>query len=52
MSKSTKIGHKIRKNSKWGFSKSQLIKTNNGDPVLKSENTNNYLEYRFGVGVS
>jgi hypothetical protein len=29
-----------------------IIKTNNGDPVLKSENTNNYLEYRFGIGVS
>jgi hypothetical protein len=29
-----------------------LIETDNGLPVLKSENTNNYIEYRFGIGVS
>jgi len=29
-----------------------IIKTDNGLPILKGENTNNYIEYRFGIGVS
>jgi len=29
-----------------------VIKTNDGYPVLKEENTNNFIEYRFGIGVS
>jgi hypothetical protein len=29
-----------------------IIKTDNGFPILKGENTNNYIEYRFGIGVS
>jgi hypothetical protein len=29
-----------------------IISTNDGLPILKSENTNNYIEYRFGIGVS
>ena len=28
-----------------------IIKTSDGDPILKSENTSNYIEYRFGIGV-
>jgi hypothetical protein len=28
-----------------------VITTQNGLPILKSENTNNYVEYRFGIGV-
>jgi hypothetical protein len=28
-----------------------LIVTEDGLPILKSENTNNYIEYRFGIGV-
>jgi hypothetical protein len=28
-----------------------LISTQNALPILKSENTNNYVEYRFGIGV-
>jgi hypothetical protein len=28
-----------------------LISTQNALPILKSENTNNYIEYRFGLGV-
>lgn len=27
------------------------IKTSNGYPILKAESTNNYIEYRFGIGV-
>jgi hypothetical protein len=29
-----------------------IISTDDGLPILKSENTNNYIEYRFGIGVS
>jgi hypothetical protein len=29
-----------------------VIKTDNGLPILKQENTNNYIEYRFGIGVT
>jgi hypothetical protein len=29
-----------------------VIKTDNGLPILKQENTNNYIEYRFGSGVT
>jgi hypothetical protein len=29
-----------------------LITTNDSYPVLKEENTNNFIEYRFGIGVS
>ena len=29
-----------------------IIKTDDGLPILKGENTNNYIEYRFGIGVS
>ena len=29
-----------------------VIKTDDGNPVLKEENTNNFIEYRFGIGVS
>lgn len=29
-----------------------VIKTDNAQPILKEENTNNYIEYRFGIGVS
>jgi len=29
-----------------------LIKTDNALPVVKKENTNNFIEYRFGIGVS
>jgi hypothetical protein len=28
-----------------------IITTDNGLPILKAENTNNYVEYRFGIGV-
>lgn len=28
-----------------------VIETNDGDPILKAENTSNYVEYRFGIGV-
>jgi hypothetical protein len=28
-----------------------IITTEDGLPILKSENTNNYVEYRFGIGV-
>jgi hypothetical protein len=28
-----------------------LIVTEDGLPILKAENTNNYIEYRFGIGV-
>jgi hypothetical protein len=28
-----------------------IISTDNGLPILKAENTNNYVEYRFGIGV-
>jgi hypothetical protein len=28
-----------------------VITTQNGLPILKAENTNNYVEYRFGIGV-
>jgi hypothetical protein len=28
-----------------------VITTEDGLPILKSENTNNYVEYRFGIGV-
>ena len=28
-----------------------VIETNDGDPILKAENTSNYIEYRFGIGV-
>lgn len=28
-----------------------IITTENGLPILKAENTNNYVEYRFGIGV-
>ena len=30
----------------------EYIKTDNGYPVLKEENSTNYIEYRFGLGVS
>lgn len=29
-----------------------VIKTDNALPILKQENTNNYIEYRFGIGVT
>ncbi len=29
-----------------------VIKTDNALPVVKKENTNNFIEYRFGIGVS
>lgn len=29
-----------------------IIRNDNAYPVLKSENTNNYIEYRFGIGVT
>jgi hypothetical protein len=29
-----------------------VIKTDDGNPVVKEENTNNFIEYRFGIGVS
>lgn len=29
-----------------------IISTDDGQPILKAENTNNYIEYRFGIGVS
>jgi hypothetical protein len=29
-----------------------VIATDDGTPVVKAENTSNYIEYRFGVGVS
>ena len=29
-----------------------VIKTDDAKPILKQENTNNYIEYRFGIGVS
>jgi hypothetical protein len=29
-----------------------VISTDDGLPTLKKENTNNYIEYRFGIGVS
>jgi len=29
-----------------------ILETDDGLPILKSENTNNYIEYRFGIGVS
>ena len=29
-----------------------VIKTDDAQPILKEENTNNYIEYRFGIGVS
>jgi hypothetical protein len=28
-----------------------LLKTDDGYPILKQENTTNYIEYRFGIGV-
>ena len=28
-----------------------IIKTDDGFPILKKENTSNYVEYRFGIGV-
>ena len=28
-----------------------LLKTDDGYPILKQENTSNYIEYRFGIGV-
>lgn len=28
-----------------------IITTDDGMPILKAENTNNYVEYRFGIGV-
>ena len=28
-----------------------IIETDDADPILKAENTNNYIEYRFGIGV-
>jgi hypothetical protein len=28
-----------------------VIKTDDGYPILKKENTSNYIEYRFGIGV-
>lgn len=29
-----------------------IIRNDNAYPILKAENTNNYIEYRFGIGVS
>ena len=29
-----------------------VIKTDDALPILKQENTNNYIEYRFGIGVT
>lgn len=29
-----------------------IISTDDGLPILKQENTNNYIEYRFGIGVT
>jgi hypothetical protein len=29
-----------------------VARTANGYPIIKVENTNNYIEYRFGVSVS
>jgi hypothetical protein len=29
-----------------------IISTEDGLPILKQENTNNYIEYRFGIGVT
>lgn len=29
-----------------------IIRNDNAYPILKSENTNNYIEYRFGIGVT
>lgn len=29
-----------------------VIKTDDAQPILKEENTNNYIEYRFGIGVT
>lgn len=29
-----------------------VIKTDDAQPILKQENTNNYIEYRFGIGVT
>ncbi|MFZ9241650.1 MAG: hypothetical protein ACO295_00455 [Sediminibacterium sp.] len=29
-----------------------VVKTDNALPVVKKENTNNFIEYRFGIGVS
>lgn len=29
-----------------------VARTNTGNPVVKAENTNNYIEYRFGISVS
>lgn len=29
-----------------------IITTDDGNPVLKEENTNNFIEYRFGIGVT
>jgi len=28
-----------------------IIRNDNAYPILKAENTNNYIEYRFGIGV-
>jgi hypothetical protein len=28
-----------------------VLREDNGYPVLKSENSTNYIEYRFGIGV-
>jgi hypothetical protein len=28
-----------------------IIKTEDAYPILKQENTSNYIEYRFGIGV-
>ena len=29
-----------------------IIRNDNAFPILKDENTNNYIEYRFGIGVT
>lgn len=39
-------------NPLYGLVGYNIISTNDGQPVLKSENTSNYIEYRFGIGVS
>lgn len=39
-------------NPLYGMVGYDIIRNDNAYPILKAENTNNYIEYRFGIGVT